>query len=307
MTTRLFTALLVLLASLQACSPAKVLYNTSGFKPGYTVSYKFVTNTETTTSVMKQIQNQTTKQETDYSYVVRGINPDKSVNWEVTTWRFRYESEDPEGNPIVYDSSDPKRDTTDIRGKLFEHVVGMKLNMTTAANGDIVSVSGASDMLEKMVKDIPDSPMKTGLAAMMKSSFGDSSIIASMGGLFGFLPHNTVKSGYKWTVSRRVKTLFGLNFMDKYTLKSRNNKTAVIAIKSKVKTGTGDDAVMDLGSVKIQYDLQGEGTGQKTISQPDGMVLNGVNTLTLSGIMTINGSIKAPVTTKTTVTIEQMK
>lgn len=297
---------MIAFAALQACSPAKLLYNTSGFKPGYSVSYKFLTNTETTTAIMKQTQNQVTNQETDYNYQVQSMNPDGSVNWLVTIYRYRYESEDPQGNPVVYDSSDPNRDTSEVRSQLFEQIVGMNMKMTTATDGEITALSGAADLLERIGNRFPESPMKQGFIAMMKSSFSDSSLIATMGGLFGFLPKNAVKTGSKWSVSRKVRTLFGINFTDNFTLKSRNDTQAVIAIKTKAKTPDSDEAVMDLGNIKIRYDLTGEGSGKKTISQPDGMLIGGVNNLTLTGMMTINGGIKAPITTKTTVTIEKL-
>ncbi|MBL7826057.1 MAG: hypothetical protein JNJ57_05460 [Saprospiraceae bacterium] len=293
---------------LQSCAPGKNLRQSMSYQPGYNMTYRYKTVTETSTEVMGEIQNQFSTNQVDYKIEVVDHDKAGATNWLIDIVHMRYESEEGQAEPFEYDSSDPNRDTSQMRVKMFDAMIGHRMFMTTTSNGDVTSCSGADEMIDKMIEPVKHLPGLEPMMATLKGSYGDSAMMESFRYIWTSIPIKPVRVGQKLQTKRKTGGMIAMDATNTYTLKSWSPTEAVLKTTTKVKTLP--NAQMDMGFVKILYDMEGAGAGESVLSQPDGNVKAGRNTLEMKGVMHLSGSgipkMDAPITTKAVVTIERI-
>lgn len=306
---KLLIYLPLLLVLHQACAPAKALQSRSPYQKGYNVVYRQKTITETSTVVMGETQNQLSTNAVDYRIDLADILADGSLKWVATFTRVYFESEAEQGGVFEYDSSNPDRDTTELRNRIFDSMIGKSMTMITDPKGTITSLTGASSLFDGMMEESKTLAGMESLAASLKSAYGDSAMMESFSNIWGFYPQKPVRVGQKWHVKRKNTGMIAMSSTYTYTLKSRTEQQAVLATKSQVKTLPG--AQLNLGFAEIEYDMKGSGTGESVLSQPDGVLQKGTHTLAMTGMMYMTGTgfpkMDVPISTKSTVTIELIK
>lgn len=303
----IFLPLLLLLH--QACAPAKALQSSSPYQKGYHVTYRQKTVTETNTVVMGATQNQLSTNTVDYRIDLADILADGSLKWVATFTRVSYSSDDGMENQFDYDSADPEQDTTELRNRIFNSMIGKTMTISTNPQGGIISLTGSSRLFDDMIAELNNMPGVEGLAASLKNAYGDSAMMESFSNIWGFYPQKPVKVGQKWQIKRSNTGMIAMSTNYTYTLKSRTEKQAVLASKSQVKTLPS--AQLSLGFADIKYDMKGTGTGESVLTQPEGVLKKGTHTLSMTGMMYMTGSgfpkMDVPISTKSTVTIESIE
>jgi hypothetical protein len=303
-------ALLMAAVALQSCSTAKKLQQNTSYKTGYSIVFEQETKTDTETKIMGQTSLQESQNTSTYLYKVTAVKPDGNIDWETIVTRVSMQ-ENAEGQVSSYDSDDPDRDTLNLKNKMIGKMVGHTLYMTTKSDGKVVAFSGATELFKKMLADFEDKPEMASFSTAIKNAYSDSSMMQTVGTMWGFLPDYPVRVGQQWKNSRTVQGLLNMNVDYQYKLRSRDNKTATILTSSELKTDPLKPMVLEIGEIKISYNLKGSGTGKTIVSQPDGVLLQATHTIKMTGEMQIKGealgNMVVPISSTTTVTTRQLQ
>lgn len=297
--------------TLQSCAPAKLLRTPTAYRPGYSVSMQQRTETETLLTVFGEEKNQTSSNTTEYEYRVIDVLPDGRLSWEMKITRFITEDEQDGGESSYYDSNDPDRDTSDLKIQMLEKMKGHSMKMTTSQDGRILAFTGADELFDRMFETLSSKPEMGVLLASVKKSYGDSAMIETVQSMWGDFPKKAIRVGDSWKTTKNNTGLLGIDTKYTYKLKSRDAKKAVVNINIEASHKPGAPAVVDMGVMKIIYELSGKGSGTMDLSQPDGMLLKSKSNITLKGDMKMSGehipAMTVPITSKTTVITERIK
>lgn len=302
---------LSLLALLQSCAPAKLLQPPMQYQPGYTIAVRQKTDTETQLTIFGQNQIQNGLNTTEYTYALTDVLPGGRLKWEMQITRYTMENNDSQGSQQSYDTQDPDRDTTDMKSKMLDNMIGAKMHIITRADGQILEFSGANALFEKMMGAVKDKPEMAPMLKNIQRSFGDSAMIETVRNMWGDTPTKPVRVGATWKVTRNTSGFMNLQTKYQYKLKSRDDQKAEVTVKLKSQPAPGLPAELDMGAAKIRYDLKGEGSGYFFISQTDGLLREGKNTVKLKGMMHMRGdkipAMDVPMQSETTITTEMKR
>lgn len=301
-----YTALFLL--ALQSCAPAKLLRQQPANTPGYTLAMRQTVQTETKMTMFGEDRTSVSSSTSEFEYKIISALPNGNLNWEMKMLRFTSDNNDGSQH---YDSADPERDTSSIVTKIYDKMIGHKMYMTTTLAGQILTFSGANTLFDNILSTFSDKPEMQPLGETVKKSFGDSAMVQTVSDMWGYIPEKPIKIGQSWKKERNQSGLISLNTNYQYKLKSRDANQAIISSKSTTQTPPGDASTLDLGKIKIIYNLKGSGAGQTIIAQPDGSPIKSTHTINASGVMKMSGegipgAIDVPISIKTTVASERI-
>lgn len=189
--------------------------------------------------------------------------------------------------------------------RMVDKMIGQTMKMTTTSDGQILDFTGADALFDRVLSEFQDRPEMASLLSSVKSSYGDSAMVESVRNMWGYLPKKPVRVGEKWKNTKKLGGILNMNALYTHSLKSRNEQQAIVNTKTVLVPIPGKPGGMELGSIKITYDLKGKGQGSTTISQPDGTLESSVHVLDMKGTMHMEGTgipkMDVPITTRTTV------
>lgn len=296
---------------LQSCSPAKSLGYENAFRPGDRLLYRQTELTETVAETPSgESSASTTQKITDYAYTVRAVGPDGSVDFDFRITHL-YEKEDGDNGVKEYDSANPDQDTTEIKARLYRHLIGAPFHFTLSAKGQVTTFEGMDALWQKLEQELSqDAPEAATMFKALKAQFGDESMRAQQSLFWGYQPAGKVRVGQKW---KRETTLNAFHIQGKttYTLREHDERGARITYATRYNTDAKNPGVMDFDIVKIRYNLSGTGSGA-ILTDPSAALPRRVEqTVEMSGPMEIKMSfldwMKIPVTVKVTSVMERMK
>jgi len=303
-------ALLALTTLLTSCKPAKLLQAPTTYKPGYHFTLEQETTSETTMTISEEQQDQVSNNIAEYTYQVSETLPDGRLRWDMVITRYRLTESDGDGNVTSFDSQDPDRDTMNIKMRMVGKMIGHNMKMTTTPDGEILDFSGANALFDKVLSEFADRPEIAPLIDNITNAYGDSAMVETVRNMWGYLPKKPVRIGDKWKTTKKLGGILNMDAHYTHTLKSRNEQVAIVDTKTVLSAVPGKPGGMEMGSIKITYDLKGKGQGSTNISQPDGTLQSSVHVIEMKGkmYMEITGQPKmdVPISTRTTVKTKRM-
>lgn len=308
----LFFALVT--ALLQSCSPGKMLSFDGAFQPGQQLKYRLTENSETFTEPLEGDQpipatHNTSSKVTDYTYTVKAVHPDHSTDLDMVITRVRENETDGNGT-TEYDSDLIPRDSVfDLAGGqsagkalAYRILIGRAFHMKMSPQGKVLSMVGmdeAWDDIEQEFKTM--SPMAGPMLKNVKTQFGDEAMTASQNDTWGFQPGKKVRTGQKWKRPYQFDA-FKMSGSTVYTLREVNDKNARITFSTNLATDKTNPGVIDMGVIKIRYNLVGSGTGTITTDQPYALPRRIEQTMQMSGPMSVKTSYTGWITVPLKVT-----
>ncbi len=305
MKNQIFFLFIVLSAAfLHSCAPTKKLSLVGAFQPGQQFSYRVTETVESQTEAVDEPMaipaNQTVQLKiTDYRYTVKAIRPDQSVDMEMVIRRV-YEKETNQEGTTEFDSDQPDPDSmaAKAQGKAlaFRILVNHPFNMTLSPAGEVLSLRGMDDAWDEIEQKFrEESPMASSMLKNMKTQFGDETMREGQNAFWNYQPGRKMAVGQKW---KRPYSLSALNISGQttYTLREYNDKNARIAFVSTYTSDKNKPGVMDMGMIKIRYNLSGSGSGTITTSQPYATPQHIDQTMIMSGPMEVKTSFTGWIT-----------
>ena len=234
--------------------------------------------------------DQTLKQELlmSWRYDVIGRNDNGDMDIKLTYTRIKVK-QDFGFQSSEYDSDSPP-DYIEPSMRGYGAVVGSDLGVRMGKKGHVMELQGVDSMLDKMIEDLdlPDSPDKKEMIAMMRSQFGEDAIRQALEQITGFYPESPVKPGDRWTSETLVSAGFPMKVVDNYTLRSRKNGVANIEVSSVI-TSSPDSEGAQMGPVRIFYDIAGSHSGSIEVDESTGLPIRSEIDMSLSGTVRASG------------------
>jgi hypothetical protein len=171
---------------------------------------------------------------------------------------------------VEFDSKNPPKQLPPS-AKAFAALPGLGFKMTVTSEGAIKSIDGLDDMLAELLRrlDVADGPARANLQKVLTEQFGEAAMKQNMQNLFALYPPRPVAVGESWGRKLVVAKGFPLVIDGTYTLKSRDNGVAEIALDAKV-SPNADAGGVDLGTGKMSYELSGTQRGSAKVEEATG-------------------------------------
>ena len=229
----------------------------------------------------------------DYSYEVTDVAESGDMSINIKFGRIKGSFENPMMGALEFDSEEEMEETgnpmVDMMGSMFTANAGQELTLVMNEDGDVVSVDGVDEMVDRLLENNPMAAMGGQLdAETMKQQMKDN-----FEGQLGQIPADPVAVGESWTSDRGMSAAGGMGMQ--------------MSIKSTLKSLSGDEAVIDsditgeLSGGQMAAMMQVEefkGTSNTTLSVKDGLPLSSVAKINMTATMGGQGGIVMSIDTK---------
>ncbi|HNM26705.1 MAG TPA: DUF6263 family protein [Saprospiraceae bacterium] len=298
-----------------SCAPARQLSIQGAYRPGQQIHYKLVENTVTSTEALEgelEIPATTTTQEkvTEFSYIVKSVRPDNSIDMDLKFTHI-YDRENDDKGETEYDTDHPIPDSLidisagGLAGKALAYntLIGRNFQMRLSPEGKVLSIKGMNEAWDEIEERFMEqSPLAGSMLKNMKKQFGDEAMRSGQNDYWGYLPGKKVRVGQTWKKPYEFAS-FGLAGTTAYTLKSFDARQARITFSTKIGTEKDKPGIIDMGMIKIRYNLQGKGSGNIQVDQPYATIRTFEQTLSMTGPMEVKTSFTDWIMVPITVTV----
>ena len=296
-------------AGLPKGSPGGKLLLRSNLKKGMKYSVQANFGQRVSQTIMGQPQDSTNDIGVAYDYNVLSVDASGTANIQCVYTSFYIKQSGPMGE-MEYQSGKPAGSPmAQIFEDIFGKIVGHSFTMKLTPDAHITDVKGVDEMINEIFesKSLSGFPAGARLKETIKEMFGQE----AMTSIPSVYPKKPVAVGDTWKKSDVVKKGFPLTIDTTYTLKDRANGVATIGIYSDTKTPPNPEAV-DLGIMKIRFDVKGDQKGTMLVDEETGQVLKADMTQQLTGTVTPNTTVQQlleswPVSMTTVIGIEMKK
>lgn len=180
------------------------------------------------------------------------------------------------GGLIEYDSTKPAADSDNPQVKMMTGVwkamLGMEMVMKFTPKGDIASIEGIEEMLDKMVEKMgtDDPAAAQAMKEMMKNFMGEEAIKEMNNSMFAGLPDGLVGIGDVWHDTISLGAGFPIDLDVTYVLKDRKDGVAFIDMVSKIDMGDEDSALIEMQGMKMNMQVSGTQSGTFEVDEATG-------------------------------------
>lgn len=243
-----------------------------------------------------------------HRYEVVEVDSDGATTMQVTYESLTVTGTGPLG-PIEYDSANPPA-TLPPYLRSFEVLAGHQFTMTFGPDGGLLAVSGTDELRDRMLAELnmPAGAMGDSILESVKDRIGDDGFVEAMSSMHGIFPAHAVAVGDSWTKSSEMSAFVPMAFETTWSLESRRDGVAHLAILGTVEPGL--DPTMQMGPVTMRYDLTGEQSGVAEIDEATGWLLRMRMESKFDGSMRLEGmpagasNTEIPVSSRNIISIE---
>jgi len=272
---------------------------TSGYGQTLHLSLKkgdqYRTVTETSQTVIQKMGGQETSSlnstRMTLDFTVLEQRPETRILMKIT--QVRSEQTSPAGT-LVFDSSAMETETNPqaaqmarIFSTLMSHPLTLILDPET---GQQIRIDGWQGYIDAVISEmgIQDEKQRTVLSERLKESAEDQIINNGMQGMFPPVFGRTLTIGSSWTTSDRVNLISDMKLDTTYTVEAMTNDTIRLRMQSTMATPP-DAQPVDMGIMRVQYELNGSQSGTLVIDRKSGWVLESAMDHNLTGTVTPDG------------------
>ena len=223
-----------------------------------------------------------------YDFTVTDVDPKGNATVSVRYESVSFHAKTPSG-VVDYDPTKPATGPMPVTVTALAALVGQSYSVTVDPRGTIVQVVGAQKMLDGVLAhlNVSEGVLHVAVEKTIRQQLSEQNLKQSLRDVFAPFPNHPVAIGESWTRKSMVTQGFAINVETTYVLKSHEDGIAVVSVAGKIATSA--EAMMDLGAVKMDYDLKGEQTGSLEILESTGWTRHAGITQTLAGKAILRG------------------
>ena len=245
----------------------------------------------------------------DIKYEVTGVDQAGNTWFDVVYVWILYEQDGPAGK-ISYDSSNPPQ-VIPPAALGYSALLGKGFSMKISSEGKVLEIEGLEEMYAAMLDalDIEDDETRTMMEEMLQQNFGEEALQNQANNCVIDFPEGTIQIGDSWTATAEISVMVSMLVESTYTLRALDGNMATIDVQSTIKPDP-EAEMMEIGPIKIGYNLSGEQQGTVELDIETGWSMNTRMTQDLSGEMVIimeEEELVIPVVMKSTTTVETVK
>ncbi len=242
-------------------------------------------------NIMGTSQASTQSQIIDYQYIIASKDGKGNTNFQTTIKDIEIFEKSPQGTVEFNSRESGDVALDDLKTRMYQKMLGQSLYFTLDSKGDIIKLTGMDEMFEAVFDDqaFKDNPMIEPMKDLMIQQLGNEAFKESFSMFVNFYPPKPVEIGDSWTKSDTLFRNIGIITNSTYTLKKRDKGKAFIAVNATI-TPNLEAEGLDLGVMKIQYNLNGTQTGNITVDEQTGWA-TGINVKqNLTGTLKMSGA-----------------
>lgn len=223
-----------------------------------------------------------------YTFKVEDVDAQGNATISVRYDAVRFHAKTPSG-VVDYDPAKPATGPLPVMVTALASLVDQSYSVTVSPRGTVTQVVGVQKMLDNVLSHltISDGVLRFAAEKTIRQQLNEANLKQSLRDVFTPFPDHPVAVGESWSRSTLVAMGFPMNVETTYTLQGHDNGIATITISGKV--ATAPNARMDLGTVKMDYDLKGEQTGSLEVIESSGWTRLTTLSQHLSGTTTVRG------------------
>jgi len=209
---------------------------------------------------------------------------------------------------VKYDSENPPEKVHPMAAG-FAALAGSSFTMKMTALGRVKELAGVSEMLKKIISDLPDGPQKKIMAKQFETQFGDKAIGEMMENMMAYYPDKAVGVGGRWVQTMILSKGFPMTIENTYTLKDRKNGTAILGVASTIKPNKKAEP-LKMGQMTMTYTMTGTQEGTLSMDEATGWIRAGTLKQDIAGEIKLDGipgadqPMNLPMTVKSEITYE---
>ncbi len=241
-------------------------------KQGESYNLRMTTDQKITQTIMGREQQILQSIGIGYSFDVREVDSLGIARVDVVYHGVVFKQDAGGMGKFEYDSSDPPAEIPPMaRG--YAALVGQSFAMRISPDGHVFDVEGGDEMIADMLEriDLPEGRMKTALEDKLRDQFGNEGVEEMMDNMMAIYPDKPVGINDSWT-SEVVETHgFPMILNNTWTLKERRDGIAVVEVSSEAEPNLDVDPI-EMGPLKMRYELKGEQSGMLELNEATGWV-----------------------------------
>jgi hypothetical protein len=229
-----------------------------------------------------------------YSLAVDDVDIEGTATIAVRFESVNFTAGTPAGR-IEYDSANPAALVPPIVSGLAA-LIGQTYSAKITADGVVKQVDGVKGILDAVLarSSAVEGVARIASEKALREQLSEQNLTQNLQNLFAPLPGHPVSIGDNWVRTSTVKLGLPLTVQSTYTLLSLTAGTATVEVTGSV--ATSHDSQMDLGPMKLSYDLKGEQNGSLQIVESTGQTPTAEISQHLSGSATLQGPNTDPIT-----------
>jgi Family of unknown function (DUF6263) len=283
------------LLALASCGPTyEIRLNTATLKYGKQFNYETLTQTYTKTAT-----TETVEQETRFvTYTLVSSHADGTTDWQYRYTRIK-KTEDKNG-VITQLDTDSLPSETRPTNLLVSAMVGHLMTFSLSPNGTISQFKGAEQMWERIMATTTDPKIKP-LLPILSQQFNDQMFAEAQAQLFNCYPvaHRRKKSKWK---SKGLLPFYHIPVETEFKL-LKTTPDYQVQVKRKI-TSTQPGNI-DIGLIKTQVALTGDGVGQIALDPTSGLLHRRDLQTELKGTITVKVPFGQAVTSPILIKIKE--
>ena len=222
-----------------------------------------------------------------YDFDVEDVNTngDMLVKWTYRLVQFRQKG--PTG-VMEYDSS-RKDSQPHAQAQPVAALLGESFSVKLTPQGRVKQIEGLEPMYANMAKKLPQGPIKEQMLNGLKQQFGAEALKEMMEVGTAIYPKVAVEVGDSWENKLAISQGFPMVVENTYVLKHREGDKATIDVSGAVKPNS-EAKPMELGLLKIGYEITGRQSGQIQLEESTGLIIRSSIKQVLAGEMKMAGA-----------------
>ncbi len=222
-----------------------------------------------------------------YDFDVEDVNTngDMLVKWTYRLIQFRQKG--PTGL-MEYDSS--KKDSQPhAQAQPVATLLGESFLVKLTPQGRVKEIKGLEPMYANIAKKLPQGPINEKMLNGLKQQFGQEALKEMMEVGTAIYPNGAVEVGDSWEIKFAISQGFPMVVENKYVLKQREGGKATIEVSGAIKPNP-EAKPMELGLLKIGYEITGRQSGQIELEESTGLIIRSTIKQVLAGEMKMGGA-----------------
>ncbi|OHB58147.1 MAG: hypothetical protein A2Y12_07740 [Planctomycetes bacterium GWF2_42_9] len=214
-------------------------------------------------------------------------------------------------NPNTIGPNSPPQDK--MMAGLFSAMVGSQFQMKVKPTGEVTSMTGLSDMMQKVKEKLKATPEAAAAEGVLDKMFDEKQMKELTGNMMNMYPAEPIAVGDSWYDIKSINFMMPIDIDTTYMLKSVKDDTAIIDTVAKLDMGDPNKPIVSDPNMKMSMQMAGTINGTNEVDLKNGLTKNGDMTMNFSGIMKMEGNpqmpegMTIPMSIKGTATVELTK
>jgi len=283
-----------------ACNSSKPISLQLNLPKGDSFMYRMTTINDVNIKVMGQSQQNLSNQvfEIQYDVTDRKANGDMDIE---TTIKDVIISQTSAMGSSTYNSKDPSKNESAGQTDMYNAFVGHKYFATQTSKGQIKSMRGSEELIDKMMENSPDMSAMGMEAEQLKETyktqFGNETMKKMLSSVGNIYPLNPVKKGDTWSKKDTLGGTIGMIIEMTYKLTDRKANKSYIDVTGVISPDPNSEG-MEMMGMKMIYKLNGTSTGKIVLDEATGWADESKIVQDMSGTVDMSGELIGSMTTE---------